>query len=243
MAPNSDWLANMFLIVFLFGVVFTVVSLLLGVGHAGGGHVGGHVGGHTIHFDLPGHHADFDIHLGGEQGAAHGNGHGAAHAPAHGGHVDGLHDGPGFLNMPTIMAFITWFGGAGYVFTRTLGLGAVFAVPMALLSGLTGGSIMFVLLSRLLWPMMSKPMNRSDYHLPGTSARVVSPIRAGGVGEIVYSKGGSRFTAGARSVDEQPVARGEEVVILRYERGIAYVQRVESILNERNERGGEVKLA
>src|SRR5947208_4790335 len=102
MAPNSDWLANMFLVVFLFGVVFTVVSLLLGVGHVGGGHVGGHVGGHTIHFDLPGHHADFDIHLGG----AHGDGHGAAHGHAHAGHADGVDDGPGFLNMPTIMAFI-----------------------------------------------------------------------------------------------------------------------------------------
>ena len=225
MAPSSDWLANMFLIVFLFGVVFTVVSLLLGVGHVGGAHVGGH----TIHIDLPGQHADFHIHVGGD-----------GHASGHGDAVD---HGPGFLNMPTIMAFITWFGGAGYVFTRTLGLGAVFAVPMALLSGLTGGTIMFVLLSRLLWPMMSKPMSRADYSLPGTSARVVSPIRAGGVGEIVYSKGGSRFTAGARSVDGQPVARGEEVVILRYERGLAYVQRVESILNESNERGGEVKLA
>src|SRR5438094_2364990 len=171
MAPNSDWLANMFLIVFLFGVVFTVVSLLLGVGHVGGGHVGGHVGGHTIHIDLPGHHADFHIHVGGDA-------HASAHGHANGGHGDGLDEGPGFLNMPTIMAFITWFGGAGYIFTRTLGLGAVFAVPMALLSGLTGGSIMFVLLSRLLWPMMSKPMSRADYQLPGTSARVVSPIRA-----------------------------------------------------------------
>src|SRR6476660_4389160 len=165
----------MFLIVFLFGVVFTVVSLLLGMGH-----VGGHIGGHDIHIDLPGHHADFHIHVGG-------NGHG---------HGD-VSEGPGLLNMPTIMAFITWFGGAGYVFTHTLGLGAVFAVPMALLSGLTGGTIMFVLLSRLLWPMMSKPMSRTDYQLPGTAARVVSTIRAGGVGEIVYSKGGSRFTAGA----------------------------------------------
>jgi len=224
-APTSDWLANMFLITFLFGIVFTVVSLLLGVGHAGG-----EVGGHTIHLDLPGHHADFDIHLGSH--AAHGHGHGD-----HGGGPD---DGPGLLNMPTIMAFLTWFGGAGYIFTRTLGLGAIFAVPMALASGLTGGAIMFVLLARLLWPMMSKPMSKTEYSLPGTAARVVSPIRAGGVGEIVYSKGSSRFTAGARSVDEQPVAKGEEVVILSYEKGIAYVQRVESILNER---GGEVKLA
>jgi hypothetical protein len=225
MAPTSDWLANMFLVIFLFGIVFTVVSLLLGVGHVGGGHIGGH----TIHVDLPGQHADFDVHFG-THAAAHG----------HAGHGEGIDHGPGILNMPTIMAFLTWFGGAGYIFTHTFGLGGIIAVPMALVSGLTGGAIMFALLARLLWPMMSKPMSRTDYSLPGTSARVVSPIRAGGVGEIVYAKGSSRFTAGARTVDEQPIAKGEEVVILRYERGIAYVQRVEALLNER---GGEAKLA
>jgi hypothetical protein len=231
MAPTSDWLANMFLVIFLFGIVFTVVSLLLGIGHVGGGHISGHAGGHTIHIDLPGQHADFDIHVGGQA---------SAQAHSHVSHVDSIDHGPGILNMPTIMAFLTWFGGAGYIFTHTFGLGALIAVPMALASGLTGGTIMFLLLARLLWPMMSKPMSRTDYSLPGTSARVVSPIRAGGVGEIVYAKGSSRFTAGARTVDEQPAAKGEEVVILRYERGIAYVQRVEAILNER---GGEAKLA
>jgi len=224
-APTSDWLANMFLVIFLFGIVFTVVSLLLGVGHVGGGHIGGH----TIHVDLPGNHADLHIHVG-----SHAGGH------SHVGHGEGLDNELGVLNMPTIMAFLTWFGGAGYVFTHTLGLGGILAVPMALASGLTGGAIMFVLLARLLWPMMSKPMSRADYSLPGTSARVVSPIRAGGVGEIVYAKGSSRFTAGARTVDEEPAAAGEEVVILKYEKGIAYVQRVDSILNER---GGEAKLA
>ena len=74
-------------------------------------------------------------------------------------------------------------------------------------------------------------MSRADYYLPGTPARVVSSIRPGGVGEIVYSKAGNRFTAGARSVDEEPVAKGTEVVILGYERGIASVQPVDSILN------------
>jgi len=215
----------MFLITFLFGIVFTVVSLLLGVGHSGGGHIGGH----TLHIDLPGHHADFDIHFGSQ------GGHTSAIGHAHGS-GEGFDNGPGLLNMPTIMAFLTWFGGAGYIFTHTFGLGAFFAVPMALVSGLTGGTIMFVLLARLLWPMMSKPMTRSEYQLPGTAARVVSPIRAGGVGEIVYTKDASRFTAGARSIDQEPIARGEEVVILKYERGIAYVQRVEAILNGR---GGE----
>src|SRR5438270_4969013 len=123
-APTSDWLANFFLIAFLFGIVFTVVSLLLGVGHVSGGHLGGH----TIHVDLPGHHADFEIHFG-THAAAH------AHPHSHGGHGEGLDNGPGILNMPTIMAFLTCFGGAGYIFTRTLGLGAIFAIPMALASG------------------------------------------------------------------------------------------------------------
>ena len=144
------------------------------------------------------------------------------------------------FNIPTIMAFLTWFGGAGYLFTRTLGLGALLSVPLALISGLVGGAIMFALLARLLWPMMSKPMSKGDYHLPGTPARVVSSIREGGVGEIVYTKAGSRFTAGARSMSERPIAKGEEVVIIKYERGLAYVQAVDDLLSPRE---GEAKPA
>jgi hypothetical protein len=141
------------------------------------------------------------------------------------------------------MAFLTWFGGAGYIFTRTLGVGALLSVPMAVVSGFAGGAIMFALLTRLLWPMMSKPMSRAEYSLPGTPARVVSSIRAEGVGEIVYTKAGSRFTAGAKAADGQPVPKGAEVVIIRYERGLAYVQPVESLLNgERNESPAETEL-
>ena len=99
---------------------------------------------------------------------------------------------------------------------------------------------MFLLLTRLLWPMMSKPLNKADFHLPGTPARVVSSIRAGGVGEIVYTKAGSRFTVGARTLDKRPVGKGAEVVILKYERGIAYVQPVDDILDPK---GGEATLA
>jgi membrane protein implicated in regulation of membrane protease activity len=106
------------------------------------------------------------------------------------------------------------------------------AVPLALVSGLMGGSIMLLLLARLLWPMVSKPLNKADYYLPGTAARVVSPIREGGVGEIVYTKAGSRFTAGARSAEGVPIAKGTEVVILGYERGLALVQAVDALLGQ-----------
>ena len=215
----SDWLTNVFLFTFLFGLLFTVVSLVLGVTH-----VGGLDSGHNVHV----HVGHGDTHIGHAGHAAH-DGHGGAEA-----------EGPGMLNMPTIMAFLTWFGGAGYIFSRTFGWGGFFTVPLALASGFAGASIMFTLLARLLWPMMSKPMNSADYELPGTPARVVSFIREGGVGEIVYTRGGSRFTAGARCVDERPVAKGAEVVIIKYERGMAYVQPVQDILGQR---GGEANPA
>jgi hypothetical protein len=221
---GSDWLANLFLSFFLFGLIFTIASVALGfVGGGGAGHAGHaghdvHVGGHNIHVNLPGQH-DIDIHIGGHN-----------HDLDHG----GGHDGPGILNMPTIMAFITWFGGIGYLLRESLAFNGYFAVGLALASGLLGGTIMFLLLARVLWPMMSKPLDSKDYKLPGTPARVVSPIRVGGVGEIVYTKNGHRFTAGARSADESAIAKGAEVVILKYERGLAYVQDVQTLLAGRS---------
>ena len=211
MEPGSEWLANIFLFTFLFGLIFTVVSLAMGATHMGG-------------LDF-GHDASLDIgHDAGADAAGH------AHS-----HSDGGVDGPSLFNIPTIMAFLTWFGGAGYIFTRTIGLNPFLTVPLALLSGLFGGGIMFLVLARVLWPMMSKPMDRADFRLPGTPARVVSSIRPGGVGEIVYTKSGSRFTAGARSVGQEPVPKGAEVVILKYDKGLAYVQPVDEILNPDDE--------
>jgi hypothetical protein len=200
---GPDWLANLFLSVFLFGLIFTIVSLVFGwVGGVDGGGDGGADVGHDIGHDV-----------------AHDIGHETAHS------------GPSVFNLPTIMASLTWFGGVGYILRETLNMNGVIASVLAVLSGLVGGAIMFALLARVLWPMMTKPMERADFRLPGTPARVVSPIREGGVGEIVYTKAGNRFTAGARSVDERAIPRGAEVVIVRYEHGLAYVQDVEAVLN------------
>src|SRR5690242_17715545 len=115
---GSDWLANLFLSTFLFGLIFTVVSVALGF--AGGAHVG-----HAQH--------DIDIHLG------------------HSGEADqGGHDGPGILNMPTMMAFITWFGGIGYLLRDSLLFNGYLAAILALIGGLVGGMVMFALLARVL---------------------------------------------------------------------------------------------
>ncbi len=67
-------------------------------------------------------------------------------------------------------------------------------------------------------------LTAEDTEMTGVLARVSSPIREGGTGEIAYSQGGARRAAAARSDAGPAIARDVEVVVLRYERGIAYVR-------------------
>jgi hypothetical protein len=50
------------------------------------------------------------------------------------------------------------------------------------------------------------------------------PIRERGTGELIYSQAGTRRVCGARSEDGSAIAKGTEVVVTRYEKGIAYVR-------------------
>jgi hypothetical protein len=61
--------------------------------------------------------------------------------------------------------------------------------------------------------------------MSGVLGRVSSRILAGGTGEIIYSQAGTRRACGARSEDGQPIPEDTEVVVTRYEKGIAYVRR------------------
>jgi hypothetical protein len=53
---------------------------------------------------------------------------------------------------------------------------------------------------------------------------VTVPVRPGGTGEIVYSQAGTRRSAGARSESGAAIPRDCEVVVTRYEKGIAFVR-------------------
>ncbi|MEK6610592.1 MAG: hypothetical protein AABZ35_06705, partial [Gemmatimonadota bacterium] len=91
-------------------------------------------------------------------------------------------------------------------------------------AGVVGGGIIFVTLAKFIFPHLTE-MRSEDYEVQGTVARVTSSIAAGGTGEIVYSLGGTRHADGARSVTGEALEHGTEVVILKVERGIAYVER------------------
>jgi hypothetical protein len=58
----------------------------------------------------------------------------------------------------------------------------------------------------------------------GVLGRVSSTIRPSGTGEMMFSQMGSRRAAAARSESGAEISKGSEVVVTRYERGIAYVR-------------------
>jgi len=67
-------------------------------------------------------------------------------------------------------------------------------------------------------------LDPADFDMAGVLGRLSLPIRAGGTGEIIYSQAGTRRSCGARAEDGSEIAKGAEVVVTRYERGIAYVR-------------------
>lgn len=179
---------------FAFGLLFTVTTFLLG---AVGTEL--HVGSHTFFGGLTGSH-------------------GHAHAGSHGGTTQ-----VSPFSLSTLSAFLTWFGGAGYLLSRYSPFTALAVTLAALAFGAFGGAMFFAVIARYIVPRLTV-MNPDDFRVLGAVARVTSTIQPGGIGEIVYTLGGTRHSDGARSELDRPIERGTQVVILRMEKGIACVE-------------------
>jgi hypothetical protein len=82
------------------------------------------------------------------------------------------------------------------------------------------------LIARFLGLVLSgeREMDPADYRLEGTVGQVTVSIPAGGTGEVVFSKAGSRRSEAARAISGGPIPRGSEVVITTYVDGFATVQ-------------------
>jgi hypothetical protein len=204
-----DLLSAVFLGCFVFGFVAALASFVLGGAH------GLHLGGH--HLAVGGGHPHVG-HLGGHGGVSAGHAAHAAHVGEHG-EADGLMP----VNPTTVLTFLTWFGGAGFVLRNFYGAVAAVSLVGAGVVGIIGASLVFVFLLKVLLPHQAE-MRQEDYDPVGSVGRVTVAIRDGGVGEVVYTRGGTRRSAGARSKDGHALQRGTEVVIANYDRGVAYVE-------------------
>ena len=155
------------------------------------------------------------------------------HLPFHGGHhAGGVHSGShahagahfSWFNASTLLAFLAWFGGTGYILTRYSNLVAIVSLGLATFAGLVSGAIVFKFMVKLMHSSEA-PLNEADYRVEGSVCTVSMPIRANGTGEVVFLLGSVRRSAGARTDDGKPIEKGAEVVIERHENGIAYVKR------------------
>jgi membrane protein implicated in regulation of membrane protease activity len=153
------------------------------------------------------------LHIGHSALAHHGTG-------PHGSGSRGLTAVNGF----TLTAFLCWFGGAGYLLHRY----SIFVAPLVLLlsvvSGIFGAVMLWAILFRVLLPR-ERVLSSEDTEMTGVLAQVSDSIRSnGGIGEILFLQTGARRSSAARSDDGRTIERGTEVVVIRYERGIAYVR-------------------
>lgn len=211
--------SDFYLICFAIGFCFSFFSFVFGGSRFGRLHLP-HFHGHGV-AQLPVAHGPVG-HVpaaGGHAPVAHGP---AAAHPAGASHAArGSSVSP--FNPPSIAAFLAWFGGTGYLLTRFsavwVGLGLLLSVG----SGLVGGAIIFLFLAKVLISD-EECLDPADFEMVGVLGKLSVPIREGGTGELIYSQAGTRRVCGARSENGNVIAKGTEVVVTRYEKGIAYVR-------------------
>ena len=201
---------DFYLVCFLVGFGLSVLALLAG----------------SAHLHLPHLHVHHGIHM-----------------P----HVGHLHTGTGpsgftrgmqlpWLNFWTIAGFLCWFGGTGYLLCHVYGVWFAAALGVAVISGLGGASLVFWFVAKVLMSREAA-LDPADYSMVGVLGKLSIPIRQGGTGEIIYSQEGTRRVAGARSEDGAAIPKGAEVLVTRYEHGIAYVRPWEDPLGELQPKG------
>jgi hypothetical protein len=213
---GGNQVGSFFLTTFYVGFGLTALSLVLGLADLGG--KGGPIGkgGPTGGLDVGDASLDLDLDIPDGPKDVQVYGKASAISP---------------VNFQTIVAFVMGFGGVGYVLTQR-----ALAVPIALAGAAAGGYTIAWLIYRFLKLLVrgETPMPSTSY--VGLAGRLTLGIRAGegATGEMVYSRHGTRMVCTARSARGEEIAKGDEVVVLRYEKGIAYVEPLRALLTDPN---------
>jgi membrane protein implicated in regulation of membrane protease activity len=203
--------ADFYLVCFVVGFVLSIVIFFTGRARLHVPHA---------HIHLPGLHV-----------------HASAHAPSH--VTPGSHPGADqipIFNLITLTVFLAWFGGTGYLLARHSTIWFFSALLISLLSGTGGAAIIYLFLARVL-TSPGEALDPADFDMIGVLGKLCVPIREGGTGELVYSQMGTRRVCGARSENNSAIPKSTEVVVTRYERGIAYVRPWSEIAGEDAELG------
>ena len=123
------------------------------------------------------------------------------------GQVDLTHISP-----VTIAGFVTAFGAFGILAQNLFNV----ADPLSLVWATVGGVLVGLVSHLVFYFVFIKPQGSSEVtrrDIVGARGEVITPIPAGGVGEIAVVAQGARMTLSARSVDDKPIRRGAMVIV------------------------------
>ena len=137
-------------------------------------------------------------------------------------HVGGDAGGAGFVPILPLMVFVTAWGGTGYILTRFSGMYILAVVLTSTLIALLLSCLIYVGLARVM-RRYDNSMNEMDYEQAGQLGYISIPAEAGAIGEMKYVLDGTTRSIGVRAETGQHFAKGDRVVILRVDRGMAVV--------------------
>ena len=219
----TDPLSLVFIACFLTGLVFFIVTALLGnlghglthsvshqsnVAHTTGTHTASHGPAHT-------------------SGQTTGS-HGTSHASTQGHNQTFL----SLINPTAVMLFLLGFGFFGYLFHNTIHAVAAITLILASIGGIIIAALLLMLVGRIFGDSEGETVQDVSDRT-GLLGKVSITIQENSLGEIIYvSPGGMRKSVPARSIDGHRLERDQEVVVVNYQHGIAEVDTWEHFIHE-----------
>jgi hypothetical protein len=233
----TDPLSLLFIACFLCGLLFFIVTALLGnlghgVAHSATHHTSLHIGHQAAGVHTAGTHAPAAPHTIGHTpahitGQAVGS-HSTTHDSSQGQNQSLL----SLLNPMSIMLFLLGFGFFGYFVHNTIHFVAALTLIFAAIGGVAVAVLLLILVGRLFGDSEGATVQDVSDRT-GLLGKVSITIQEHSLGEIIYiSPGGMRKSIPARSIDGRRLERDQEVVVVNYSHGIAEVDTWEHFIGE-----------
>jgi hypothetical protein len=150
---------------------------------------------------------------------------GGLHGHGLGGHLHvggGDPGGAGFVPILPLMAFVTAWGGMGYVLMRFSQMNLYAVILVCTLVALLLGGLIYGILFRVMTRYDSS-MNEVEYEPVGQLGYISIAAADGAVGEMKYVLHGTKRSMGIRAEAGQRLLKGDKVIIVKVDKGLAAV--------------------
>jgi membrane protein implicated in regulation of membrane protease activity len=124
--------------------------------------------------------------------------------------LEGILPDADWISGPVLGAFLAAFGLFGWVGQQAFDLPTAGAVAV----GIVGGAVLGWFAYKLSKALLNSPTDATPTtaSLVGQHARVVTPVRAGGTGEVLVRLGGQPVKLSATAADDLPVGTNSVVI-------------------------------